>query len=191
MAYVRKIGTVAASEARKILIICIIISATLLNFPLTVLPYTSFEQAFGQEVGGNSFFPNATSAIPGNQSIIPGLHVMSLVNGVKMTWIIISSENELSVNLRYTGNGTTPPLSLLATALKSPLQPQAPGGLNASALERASGSNITSVGWISPSTIPIRLEGGMSLYDADLIIVMVVPNTASPPTSNSSLPASP
>lgn len=183
----RKIMTVPESEARKMLILSIICSATLFDIPLNVLPFTiSFEQAFAQGVGGNSFFPNATSAVPGNQSIIPGLHVMSLVNGVKLTWIILSSDNELSVNLRYTGNATTPPVSLLATALKNPVQPQSSGELNTSAFERSAGSNITNLGWISPSTIPIRLEGGMSLYDADLIIVMVVPNTASPLISNSS-----
>lgn len=189
MAHVLKIWSVTRYECKIILILTIIFSTTLLNIPLTEYPYT-LKQAFAQAFSGDSFFPNATSAVPGNQSIIPGLHVMSLVNGVKMTWIIISSENELSVNLRYTGNGTTPPVSLLATALKSPVQSQVPGGLNASAFERLAGSNVTNVGWISPSTIPIRLEGGMSLYDADLIIVMVVPNTAPPPLSNSSFPAS-
>ena len=46
---------------------------------------------------------------------------MSLVSGVKSTWLIISSDNELSVNIRYdgTGNITAPTVSLLATAIKT------------------------------------------------------------------------
>ena len=41
------------------------------------------------------------------QSLVPGIHGMSIVQGVKFTWVIISSDNEISVNLRYinsTGN---------------------------------------------------------------------------------------
>ena len=70
----------------------------------------------------SEIFPNSTaSAIPGNKSLIPGMHVMSLVSGVKSTWLIISSDNELSVNIRYdgTGNITAPTVSLLATAIKT------------------------------------------------------------------------
>ena len=70
----------------------------------------------------SEIFPNSTaSTIPGNKSLIPGMHVMSLVDGVKSTWLIISSENELSVNIRYDGSGnlTAPTVSLLATALKT------------------------------------------------------------------------
>ena len=70
----------------------------------------------------SEIFPNSTvSAIPGNKSLIPGMHVMSLVSGVKSTWLIISSDNELSVNIRYdgTGNITAPTVSLIATAIKT------------------------------------------------------------------------
>lgn len=48
----------------------------------------------------SEIFPNSTaSAILGNRSLIPGIHVMSLVNDVKSTWLIISIDNELSVNI--------------------------------------------------------------------------------------------
>ena len=40
------------------------------------------------------------------QSLVPGIHGMSIVQGVKFTWVIISSDNEISVNLRYLGNST-------------------------------------------------------------------------------------
>jgi len=127
--------------------------------------------------GNGPIFPNATSAIGGNQSIVPGLHAMSLVNGVRLTWLIISSDNELSVNLRYVGNSTTPPVSLFATALKGTSQFQQGLIPSVQSFQRLSGSNVTSAGWSSPATIPIRLEGDFSLYDSQLIIVMVVPNT--------------
>lgn len=170
-------------SARKVLILGLLIINVSSFLPQYFL---STEQVLAQGTGANSFFPNATTTVTGNQSIIPGLHIMSLVNGVKLTWIIISSDNELSVNIRYSGNGSTPAVSLLATALKSSTEPQIIGSSNASAYQRLSGSNTTSKGWATPATIPIKVEGGMSLYDADLIIVMVVPNTASVPTSNSS-----
>ena len=132
----------------------------------------------------SEIFPNSTvSATLGNKSLIPGMHVMSLVNGVKSTWLIISSDNELSVNMRYdgTGNLTAPAVSLIATALKTASSaPQ----VRASTYERLTGANITHAGWISPATVPIRLEGTLSLYDADLIVVMIVPYTGSPFTNS-------
>lgn len=135
-------------------------------------------------------FPNSTtSAILGNRSLIPGMHVMSLVNDVKSTWLIISSDNELSLNIRYDGIGnlTAPTVSLLATALKTTSSaPQVPGAT----FERLTGANITQAGWASPSTVPLRLEGTLSLYDADLIVVMIVPYTGSPLT-NSTTPVLP
>ena len=40
------------------------------------------------------------------------IHGDSMVDGVFFTWVIISSDNELSINLRYIGDGTAPPVSL-------------------------------------------------------------------------------
>ena len=121
----------------------------------------------------SEIFPNSTvPGVPGNKSLIPGIHVMSLVSGVKSTWLIISSDNELSVNIRYdgTGNLTAPTVSLLATALKTTSsEPQMPRPVS----ERLTGSNITQAGWTSPATIPIRVEGTLSLYDADLIVYVL------------------
>jgi hypothetical protein len=133
----------------------------------------------------SEIFPNSTvPGVPGNKSLIPGIHVMSLVSGVKSTWLIISSDNELSVNIRYdgTGNLTAPTVSLLATALKTTSSdPQVPGAT----FERLTGANITQAGWTSPVTVPIRVEGTSSLYDADLIVVMIVPYTGLPLTNSS------
>jgi hypothetical protein len=56
--------------------------------------------------------------------------------------------------------------------------------VRASTYERLTGANITHAGWISPATVPIRLEGTLSLYDADLIVVMIDPYTGSPLTNS-------
>lgn len=124
-------------------------------------------------------FPNSTlPAMLGNRSLIPGMHVMSLVSDVKPTWLIVSSDNELSVNMRYEAatGVTSPTVSLLATALKT-TGGSAQISPSAVAYERATGTNITQAGWISPITVPIFVEGTLSLYDADLIVVMIVPYT--------------
>src|SRR5205823_9250331 len=105
---------------------------------------------------------------------------MSLVNGIKSTWLIISSDNELSLNLRYTGTApTTPAVSLFATALKNTTLGQQGTLAQGQSFQRLAGSNVTNAGWVSPLTIPIKLNGDMSLYDADLVIVMIVPLTNS------------
>jgi hypothetical protein len=133
-------------------------------------------------------FPNSTlPAILGNRSLIPGMHVMSLVNDVTPTWLIISSDNELSVNMRYeSATGVpSPTVSLLATALKT-TGASAQMSPSAVAYERATGTNITQAGWISPITVPIFVNGTLSLYDADLIVVMIVPYTGPSLTNSTS-----
>jgi len=35
------------------------------------------------------------------QSLVPGFHWMSVVDGVKFTWVIISSDSEISINLQH------------------------------------------------------------------------------------------
>jgi hypothetical protein len=137
----------------------------------------------------SELFPNATSsALFGNRSIIPGMHVMSLMNDVKPTWLIISSDNELSVNLRYTGaNATSPAVSLLATALKTVANSPSPQIPRAATYERLTGTNVTQAGWISPMTVSLQLQGTSSLYDSDLIVVMIVPYTGPPLVTNSTI----
>ena len=54
------------------------------------------------------------------QTLVPGIHGMSTVQGVRFTWIIISSDNELSVNVRYNETSATPPVLITATALTNP-----------------------------------------------------------------------
>ena len=117
------------------------------------------------------------------QSLVPGIHGMSIVQGVKFTWVIISSDNEISVNLRYlgnsTGNSTTPAVTLVATALTNPIQvSQTNGEMNTSnAQTTMGGSQILNAGWQSPSSVTIKIEGNSSLYDADLVTVVASPYT--------------
>jgi hypothetical protein len=148
-------------------------------------------QGQGEQLGTSSFFPNATSRLPGVPTIIPGLHAMSLVNGIKSTWLIISTDNELSLNLRYTGTATTTPaVALFATALKNTTLGQQGTLPQGQSFQRLTGSNVTKAGWVSPLTIPIKLNGGMSLYDADLVIVMIVPLTNSSLAGNNTASSS-
>lgn len=163
---------------------------------ITVFSSLSTFDIFGQgeQPGTGPLFPNATSKLPGIPTIVPGLHAMSLVNGIKSTWLIISSDNELSVNLRYTGTGTTPAVSLYATALKNATVGQQGTLSQAQSFQRLTGSNVTNAGWVSPFTIPIKLNGDMSLYDADLVIVMIVPlnnSTIGSNTTTATIPATP
>ena len=51
--------------------------------------------------------------------VVPGIHGISMIPGLKFTWVIISSDHEVSLNIRYSGNGTTPPITLTVTALAS------------------------------------------------------------------------
>lgn len=134
----------------------------------TLSPPAPFTLVWAQQIGLSSLFPNATTPITGNRSIIPGILSMSLVDGVKFTWKIISSDNEFSLTLRYTGNGISPAISLIATALKTTSGMEQTLVANASfsspsGFQRLSSSNVTNSGWISPATMPIKVQGGISL----------------------------
>ena len=124
-----------------------------------------------------------TFSLADAQSLVPGIHGMSIVQGVKFTWVIISSDNEISVNLRYlgtsTGNSTTPAVTIVATALTNPIQvSQTNGDRNTSnAQSTMGGSQILNAGWQTPSSVTIKIEGNSSLYDADLVTVVASPYT--------------
>jgi hypothetical protein len=105
-------------------------------------------------------------------SAVQWIHGDSMVDGVFFTWVIISSDNELSVNLRYVGDSTTPPVSLAATALTKS------GGGEPVTMK---GSTSLNAAWSSPSTVNIELTGGSSLYDSNSIDVVASPLGSSPP----------
>jgi hypothetical protein len=114
------------------------------------------------------------------QSLVPGIHGMSIVEGVKFTWVIVSSDKEISVNLRYLGNTTVPPITIVATALTGPSQTnntQSQSGTELGAQTTMGGSQVLNAGWTSPNSLVIKIEGNSSLYDADLITVVASPYT--------------
>lgn len=118
------------------------------------------------------------------QSLVPGIHGMSIVEGVKFTWVIVSSDIEISVNLRYLGNTTAPAITIVATALIGPsqtnnTQSQSGTEVGAHVISQTTmgGSQVLSAGWTSPNSLVIKIEGNSSLYDADLITVVASPYT--------------
>ena len=115
-------------------------------------------------------------SIASAQSLVPGIHGMSIVEGVKFTWVIISSDKEISVNLRHLGNDTTPPVTIVATALTGSPQSNGTQG-QSSAPTTMGGSQVLNPGWISPNSLIIKTEGNSSLYDADLVTVVASPYT--------------
>jgi hypothetical protein len=115
-------------------------------------------------------------SIASAQSLVPGIHGMSIVEGVKVTWVIISSDKEMSVNLRHLGNATTPPVTIVATALTGSSQSNGTQG-ESSAPTTMGGSQVLNAGWISPNSLTIKIEGNLSLYDADLVTVVASPYT--------------
>lgn len=118
------------------------------------------------------------------QSLVPGIHGMSIVEGVKFTWVIVSSDKEISANLRYLGNTTAPPITIVATALTGPSQTNNTQsqlstelGTSVGAQTTMGGSQVLNAGWTSPNSLVIKIEGNSSLYDADLITVVASPYT--------------
>ncbi len=111
------------------------------------------------------------------QILVPGMHGMSIVSGVKFTWVIVSSDNEISINVRYNGTGIAPPITVVASALANDGQ------------TTIGGSQVLESGWISPNSMVVKVNGSSSLYDADLITVVATPYgnpsliTQAPPTS--------
>ena len=98
-------------------------------------------------------------------SAVQWIHGDSMVDEVSFTWVIISSDNEISVNLRYNGDGSTPPISVAVTALtKSDAKPVT-----------MKGSTNFPAGWSSPSTVNLELKGVSSLYDSTSIDVVASP----------------
>jgi hypothetical protein len=132
----------------------------------------------------------------------------SMVNGVAVTAINATDGNKITVKLNYTGNGTAPALTLVATAINiqskdlnsllstfikslgSGIGGRATAG-NASLTHSASksifqipntliGSNIVNVGWKSPASVTVKLEGNSTtttVHNANVTSVQVFPFT--------------
>jgi hypothetical protein len=116
------------------------------------------------------------------QILVPGMHGISTLPGVTFTWMIISSNHEISLNIRYSGNATTPPVSLSATALVNPKATN--GFLNQSSIPRTIGaSQVLNPGWSSPSNIVLTFNEPL-LSVADLVTIVASPYTSAPQTGS-------
>jgi hypothetical protein len=112
------------------------------------------------------------------QNLVPGMHGISTIPGIKFVWVIISNNHEISLNIRYSGNGTTPPVALTATALANP---KATTFLNQTSIPTTIGtSQILNAGWSSPSSIVLTFNENPSLLDADIITVVASPYASIP-----------
>jgi hypothetical protein len=99
----------------------------------------------------------------------------SMVQEVFFTWVIVSSDNELSVNLRYAGDGTAPPITVAATAITKSADGKS---------VTMSGNSVLPSGWASPLSLNVALNGDSSLYDATSINAVASPSVSSAPPSS-------
>jgi hypothetical protein len=151
----------------------------------TALTNTNYGTAFSQsknpvlDQAQKSLDAKFNSSPVGSPPVFQEIKGSSTVKDVWFTWVIISSDKEVSVNLRYVGDGSPPPVSLTADALT-------PQG-------KMRGDTVLESGWISPSTMEIAMNGDSSLYDAYSISVVgsasgsptIPPPQISPPPSTS------
>ena len=100
---------------------------------ITVLISCTATSGYSSTLDNNTVLQQAQKSLDANQkqlatvtpepvpNVVPsasqGIHGTSVAQGVFFTWVIISSENVISVNLRYVGDSTTPSVSLAATAI--------------------------------------------------------------------------
>ena len=99
------------------------------------------------------------------QTLERGIYGISNVPNVKITGVTISSEKDISINLRYNGTeATSPPIIIVANGLT-----------NRTEQVSIEGSQVLSEGWISPSNLTISVNGSSSLYDVNLVSVVATP----------------
>ena len=112
------------------------------------------------------------------QSLVPGIHGMSIIQGVRFSSVNVTGEKEISFNLKYLGSGPTPPIAIVATALTNGTDN------HPCATTTMGGSQILNAGWSSPKSVPMKMNGTTSLYDADLVTVVASPPESSGSTQN-------
>lgn len=116
------------------------------------------------------FSNSVASAVNLNPAVKAEITGTTTVRDVMFTWVIISSDNEVSINVRYVGNGTSPAMTFLAK------------GLSNHTASISQGTNGTNAGWTSPNTVSVKVNGPLSLYDADTLKVEVKPSNTSSST---------
>ena len=90
--------------------------------------------------------------------------------------MIISINHEISLNIRHSGNGTTPQISLSATAIANPKATD--GFLDETSVPTTIGaSQVLNAGWTS-SNIVLTFDVNRSLNDTDIVTMVASPYTS-------------
>lgn len=126
---------------------------------------------------------------------------MSMVDDVKVIGVTISGDKEISVQLRYVGNGTAPGVTAAVMThtrdmmsmmgsnscmnmMNNGMQghenmmmtnDEGSNSMHQTMMAPTSGSNVLNAGWKSPSTITVKLQGNATAYEAAHTMVMVFP----------------
>lgn len=95
----------------------------------------------------------------GNQTGFLSFHALSRVQNVTVTGFNITSTNQITINLKYSGTGTTPAITIV--------------GLSGA----SSGSTVLQAGWSSPDAVTVNLTGSSTLSNNGCTMVLVVPYT--------------
>jgi hypothetical protein len=86
-----------------------------------------------------TYFPPVTA-----QSLVPGIHGMSIVQGVRFNSMNVTGEKEIMFNIKYLWSGSSPPVLIVATALTSGTDNRP------DASKTMIGSQILDAGWNFP-----------------------------------------
>lgn len=104
------------------------------------------------------------------QPTIPGIHGMSITQGVRFTSVNVTGDNQVSMNLRYDGTGLAPPVTIVATATdfneKNSFEPPTTIG----------GNTSLNAGWNSSEVVTVKLNSSKSIYDSKLITIVASPS---------------
>ncbi|MDQ6666943.1 MAG: hypothetical protein M3Y53_01805 [Thermoproteota archaeon] len=116
------------------------------------------------------------------------LGVASMVNGVEITGTNIASDKQIAVNVRYTGNGSSPTTTVEAGAVKlnlvdflstfrslmmgiGSIESLAAGSFRPSLA--LSGRSRINAEWKSPTEVTIELDGNTTLNDTNFIGITI------------------
>lgn len=150
-----------------------------------------------------------------NQQMQKGLHYakqpmfsasgMSMVQDVRVAGVSITGDNEVTANIIYNGNGTSPDVTVIAMtnhkAMMGMMYANSMDGMGSSMMstgstgmydmmpssnmanstqyqmmQTQSGSDLVEGGWESGEDVQITLDGDESVYEASDVHVMVFPH---------------
>lgn len=170
---------------------------------LTITPVVSLKpqlMAEGQEQDRGSL---GEGPITNDVNLGGSISASSIVEGVRVAAVNLTSDKSITVTVIYYGNGTTPAITLLSSAVN--LSPTQVGsilsglmqnsisngdGNNASSnsenitsinngqlesTELLAGSTILEEGWNSPVSVSLPLQGNSTLYRSNFVSVQIFP----------------